>query len=71
MGGIVKAIGNVIGAVLGTGSSPKANSQAATSQVDTAASKARDARSRLIETSSAGDALEPGEVQKTDTIFGN
>lgn len=72
MGSIVKAIGNIVGAVLG-GGAPKADGGAATGQVDTAAANAAKARSQLLETAgaSAGSPLQPGQVAKPDTVFGN
>lgn len=74
MGGIVKAIGNVVGAVFGSGSAPKSDSGAANSEVNDAASAAAQTRSQLLDTAgaSAGDALQPGQVSNNNgNTFGN
>lgn len=71
MGNIVQTIGNLVTGVLG-GGAPKADRSASTATVDTAAERARTARSKLIETGGYGDALQPGEVSApSDTIYGN
>lgn len=74
MGGIVKAIGNVFGAIIGGGSAPKSNAAAATGEVDATAANAAKTRSQLLETAglSAGDQLQPGQVSNpNNNVFGN
>lgn len=74
MGGIAKVLGNVIGAITGSGGSPKSDAAPATSEVNNAASAAAAARSQLLDTAggSAGAQLQPGQVLNPNgNTFGN
>lgn len=65
-------MGNVIGAIIGGGKSPKASSQPAQDTTE-AQRKAKDSRAALFATEGgvAGQELNPGQVSRRQTLFGN
>lgn len=69
MGAVAKAIGSL----LGTTKPPKTDVSAATSQVDDELAKTKAAKAALLETygGQAGSQLQPGQVQSSNTLFGN
>jgi len=69
MGAVVRAIGSL----LGGGSKPKANVQPAINTVADEESKAKKARSALIQNAAgqAGEQLQPGQTQPGQNLFGN
>lgn len=80
MGGIVKAIGGLLGGLLGGGqqssSSPsitKTETAPATTEVDTAQKQSVAARTALLETAggASGAPLQPGQVNDSKTLFAN
>lgn len=72
MGGLIKAVGGLLGGLMG-GSAPKANVAPATKEVAKAADDTIKKRTALLETAggAAGAVLQPGQVQNNQTIFGN
>lgn len=71
MGGIIKAVGSLLG--IG-GGAPKVDATAASNTVADADAQAKNARSALLETAGgqSGAQLQPGQVTNTrQTLLGN